>query len=305
MGPREQPPAPPDLPWATLPADHCHISVRVQECNWAQAVEGGIDSSHISFLHSRMESWTKPVQAPTAQTGVPTYTATDRHPHFETVDTPCGVLIGARRDAEADKYYWRVTQCLMPFFTMIPGSLDPNGNVSGHGWVPMDDKRTMTYSMTWNERHPLTAEEVAQMSSFPGGGIHYGREGMKPATTQPAGKFIPALCRENDFGLDYELQRTKLFFGIEQFGTQDSAIQETMGTIFDRSQEHLGAADTAVIRFRRRLIAAARAFHEQGSTPPGVDIPGAYAVRSASVELPRDVSWLEGIKDALVSHAIG
>jgi phthalate 4,5-dioxygenase oxygenase subunit len=196
-----------------------------------------------------------------------------------------------------------VTQFLMPFYTMIPGSLDPSGNIGGHFWVPIDDERTLTYSVTWNERHPLTPEEVERMESYPDGGIHYGRAGMKPETTEPGGKFIPALCRENDFGHDYELQRTKLFFGVSQFGTQDSAIQETMGTIFDRSHEHLGASDTAVIRYRRRLMAAAKALNEDGTPPPGVDIPASYAVRSASVMLPRDVSWLDGAKDALVPFA--
>jgi phthalate 4,5-dioxygenase oxygenase subunit len=277
-----------------------NFKVRVQECNWAQAVEGGIDSSHISFLHSRMESWRRPEAGATSQAqGVP-YSGTDRHPRFEVVDTPSGILIGARRNAEEGKYYWRITQCLMPFYTLIPGSLDPAANISGHAWVPMDDERTLTYSMTWNERHPLKPEEIERMQSYPGGGIHYGRAGMKPETTQPGGKFVPALCRENDYGLDYELQATKLFFGIEQFGTQDSAIQETMGTIFDRSQEHLGAADTAVIRFRRRLIDAAKAWRAQQTIPPGVETPAAYAVRSASITLPRDESWLEASREALV-----
>ncbi len=303
LGQREQPPELPALPWATLPTGHCHISMRVQECNWAQAVEGGIDSSHISFLHSRMETWRDPQQEHNLQGAAVPYSATDRQPRFETVDTPNGVLIGARRNADEGKCYWRVTQFLMPFYTMIPGSLDPAGNIGGHAWVPVDDERTLTYSITWNERHPLTDEEVERMESYPGGGIHYGLAGMKPATTQPYGRFIPALCRENDYGLDLELQRTKLFFGIEQFGTQDSAIQETMGTIFDRSQEHLGASDTAVIRYRRRLIAAAKAYREQGASPPGVDIPEAYAVRSASVILPKETPWVEGTQEALVPYA--
>ncbi len=298
MGPRSQPPAPPDLPWATLPEDHSYVSMRVQECNWAQAVEGGIDSSHVSFLHSWLDPSKRPI--PPGGTRVPLYTVTDRHPHFEALDTDYGVLIGARRDAEADTYYWRLTQFLMPFYTMIPGQLDPDGTVGGHAWVPMDDTHTMTWSMSWNYSRPLTPEEVAQMTSFPGGGIHYGRAGMKPQSSQPGGKWMPALCAENDFGLDRELMKTKLYIGIEQFGTQDSAIQETMGAIYDRPKEHLGSADTGIIRYRRRVIGAAKALREQGISPPGAEQPEAYRVRSASLILPRSANWVDRAREHLV-----
>jgi phenylpropionate dioxygenase-like ring-hydroxylating dioxygenase large terminal subunit len=263
LGPRATPPDLPRLAWLDLPKEHVHVSMRMQLCNWAQAVEGGIDSSHISFLHS----WLRPAERPMPggnRGTLPLYTATDKHPHFEVVDTAPGVLIGARRAADAANYYWRITQFLAPFYTYIPGSMDPAANIGGHAWVPMDDEHTMTWSITWNYARPITAEEHAAYESFPGGGIHYGHEGMKPATTQPGGKWVPALCTENDFGRDWELQRTKLYIGIEQFGTQDSAIQETMGAIYDRTKEHLGGADTAIIQYRRRMINAARALQSRG-----------------------------------------
>jgi len=139
------------------------------------------------------------------------------------------------------------------------------------------------------------------MASFPGGGIHYGRAGMKPRSTQPGGNWMPALSAVNDFGLDRELQRTKLYIGIEQFGTQDSAIQETMGTIYDRTREHLGSADTGIIRYRRRLMNAAKALREQGAPAPGVDTPEAYWVRSASLVIPRKANWVEASREALVA----
>src|SRR5437764_8645525 len=48
----------PDLPsleWSLLPDERRYISKRVQECNWVQALEGGIDSSHGAFLHSLLK----------------------------------------------------------------------------------------------------------------------------------------------------------------------------------------------------------------------------------------------------------
>jgi len=234
---------------------------------------------------------------------LPTYTDTDRHPRFEVVDTSTGVLIGARRDAEPGSYYWRITHFVAPFYTYIPGSMNPEANIGGHAWVPIDDERTMTWSISWNYKRPITAEEHAVYDSFPGGGIHYGKAGRKPETAQPGGKWIPALCNDNDFGRDWELQKTKLYIGIEQFGTQDSAIQETMGGIYDRTKEHLGGADTAIIQYRRRMINAAHALRNRGETPVGVDAAADYWQRSASVVLPQGVPWVEGAREALTPFA--
>jgi hypothetical protein len=84
---------------------------------------------------------------------------------------------------------------------------------------------------------------------------------------------------------------------------QDQAMQESMGPIYDRTKEHLGASDTAIIQVRRRWLRAARALREQGVTPAGVDCPEAYRVRSAGVILPRDTAdWAEAARDWLVAH---
>ena len=45
--------------------------------------------------------------------------ARDRAPRFFVLATEYGLAIGARRDAEEDSYYWRITQFLMPTYTMI------------------------------------------------------------------------------------------------------------------------------------------------------------------------------------------
>src|SRR5574341_1332070 len=107
MGPREDPPPLPALPWLTLPEDQRYLSMRVQDCNWAQAVEGGIDSSHISFLHSALDESGQRVSRVGPRAGralLPAFTTSDSAPRFEVLDTPYGVLIGARRDAGAEQY---------------------------------------------------------------------------------------------------------------------------------------------------------------------------------------------------------
>ena len=70
-------------------------------------------------------------------------------------------------------------------------------------------------------------------------------------------------------------------------------MQEGMGAIYDRAQEHLGTTDTGIIRVRKRLLDAARALEQHGITPPGVDEPGDYAIRAASAVVEHDGSWVE------------
>jgi hypothetical protein len=83
------------------------------------------------------------------------------------------------------------------------------------------------------------------------------------------------------------------FTGIHGIAMQDVAMQESMGTVADRSKEHLGSADAAVIAARRRLLAEAKALAEAdgAATPSGLD-PSQHRVRSASMILPVDVSWV-------------
>jgi hypothetical protein len=78
-----------------------------------------------------------------------------------------------------------------------------------------------------------------------------------------------------------------------------------MGAIYNRTQERLGTGDVMVIRVRRRLMDAARALAERGLTPPGVDSPDIYRVRSGGVILPEGQDWLEGtaeLRKAFVKH---
>ena len=84
-------------------------------------------------------------------------------PHFEVVESPGGLLIGARRNAEAGKYYWRITQWIMPCMTMIPPRGDhPTG---GHYWVPIDDENCWVWNWDYHATRPLTQAEVTAMDN--------------------------------------------------------------------------------------------------------------------------------------------
>jgi len=282
MGEREHVPQLPDFEWSRLPERQHTVTKRLQSCNWAQAVEGGIDSSHISFLHSRT----------TAAANVPgnPYHATDKHPVFEVKEAEYGLLIAARRNAQPGTWYWRLTQFLLPCYTMIP----PVGNFSessrepydGHAWIPIDDETTWTWSFSASPSRPYREEEM----TFRGG-----RQGFWGPVDE---QYRPLLCRANDYGLDRERQRHSNFTGIEGIPNQDAAVQESMGAIVDRTRERLGASDQAIVRFRRMMLRLAREV-QQGTRPACCLNGSLYNVRPASIVLAQDVPVADGARDLL------
>ncbi len=281
MGPPELMHEVPDLEWSLVPAEHRFISKRLQQSNYLQAIEGGIDSSHISFLHSTFD----PADRPLNSTGgaIPRFVAEDKHPRFEVLSTGYGHLVAARRDAGPDDYYWRVSQYLVPVFQMIPAQ--KGGPVSGHAWVPIDDENCWAWSMTWHPDRSLNEAELAQYRS--GTGIH----------ARVDARYRPLANKDNDYQIDRQVQRTRTFSGIRGIGEQDMACQESMGAIYDRTQEHLGSSDTAVIAMRRQLLALARQL-EEGVEPSMASRPDLYRVRSTSFVIKRSESWIEATKAA-------
>jgi phenylpropionate dioxygenase-like ring-hydroxylating dioxygenase large terminal subunit len=281
MGPPEQQPSLPEHEWATVPAAQRHVSKRWQECNYLQAMEGGIDSSHVSFLH-RHNIRTDPMFRGAKANE---YNLRDLRPHFEVVESPGGLYIGARRNAEDGKHYWRITQWVMPSFTLIP----PRGDhpIGGHSWVPIDDENCWAWSTNHHATRPLTGEEREALEA--GKGIH---------TPLIPGTFRPVANRDNDYLMDRQAQREgRSFSGVEGFAMQDASVQESMGPIQDRTRENLVPTDQGIVMARRRLIAAAQAL-AQGVRPPGTEARH-QRVRSVSVVLEKDLNFAEAAAEHL------
>jgi phthalate 4,5-dioxygenase oxygenase subunit len=281
MGPPELQPPPPSFEWVHLPASHVFLSKREQESNYLQAMEGGIDSSHVSFLH-RGELDTDPLHRNTAGAKYARSTNTT----FDVVDSRGGLVIGARRDAEPGFNYWRITQWIMPWYTLIP----PYGGghaLNGHAWVPIDDERCMAWSMTFHPVRPLSEAELDAMNN--GRGVH---ADMIPGT------FRPLANRDNDYLMDRAGQKSGRYYsGIPGLAIQDASLQESMGAIADRTVENLVSTDNAIIMARQRLVKAAQAAQQQKPVP-GLD-PEAQCVRSASFVLPVDGNFRASIDDAV------
>jgi phenylpropionate dioxygenase-like ring-hydroxylating dioxygenase large terminal subunit len=291
MGPADKQPPLPEWEFATVPRKHSFVSKRLQESNWLQAMEGGIDSSHVSFLHrSDLDSDPLFKGAKGNQ-----YNLADSQPYFEVVESPGGLHIGARRNAEAGKYYWRITQWVMPCFTMIP----PRGDhpVHGHFWIPIDDGNCWAWSYDYKVSGPLSESQVQAMRE--GKGIH---------VTFIPGTFRPLANKDNDYLIDRASQKAGITFsGVHGIAMQDASLQESMGPIVDRSKENLVSTDNGIIMARHRLLRSVKALMDKDVTPPGVD-PEHQRVRSASVVLPPDQPFKDAAKEALkvqpgVAHA--
>jgi phthalate 4,5-dioxygenase oxygenase subunit len=279
MGPPDLKPPLPAFEWVKVPQSQRFASKRTQECNYLQAMEGGIDSAHVSFLHRHdLRSDSLHVGQ-----GAELTRATDAR--FEVVETKGGMIIGVRRPARAGHLYWRITQWVMPFHSMIP----PYGEnaLNGHAWVPIDDESCMSWCFTHHPTRALTVHELEVMRN--GGGIH---------VKLIPGSFRPVVNKDNDYMIDRAAQRlNKTYCGVEGIAMQDAAIQESMGPIQDRSKENLVSTDNGVIMARIRLRKAALAV-AQGREPDGID-PATHAVRSASIVLPEHVSFLDAAAEAL------
>ena len=158
--------------------------------NWLQAMEGGIDSSHVSFLH-RGDLNSDPLFKGAKGNQ---YNLNDARPVFEVVESPGGLYIGARRNAEGGHYYWRITQWVMPSFTMIA----PRGNhsVHGHFWIPIDDENCWAWSFDYHPIRELSRAELAAMRD--GKGIH---------VRYVPGTYRPLANKDNDYLIDRAAQK--------------------------------------------------------------------------------------------------
>ena len=291
MGPASPPPGLPDLEWTEVPEDQRFVSKFWQDCNYLQALEGGVDPAHISFLHGILDARDDGLRRALDQAaaGFGFAAQLERAPHIEVADTETGLLIGARREAPAGQYYWRVTRYLVPFHSMPPPEVGSDPVIHSHVWIPIDDDHLVNWCISYHPTRALTADEVAQFRA--GSSIHV--MDYAPETSEAYGDIRPIQSRANDYLADWEAQRVRKFFGVPGVGSQDKAITESQGN-YDRSLERLGRADIGIIRVRKCLLDAAIALRTRRVPPPALD-PAGYRVRPAALLLPKEASWVDAV----------
>jgi phthalate 4,5-dioxygenase oxygenase subunit len=277
---------PPDLmPEFEQPAfvksEHTQVSIVKMRvgCNWAQILEGAIDSAHSSTLHS---SDIRPARVDRAgvTSAFMTRPSTDVSPRIQVELTSFGMrYVAIRRPitgAETHQYL-RITTFIAPFTVLIP----PNSDYSlVQLSIPMDDYNTMFIFIAWSDGTRGIDQEAFRKFCGAQVGIDLDQN------------FNRVRTRANDYLQDRKAMKLGHFTGINGIPNQDIAMWETMGRIADRTGERLGASDIAIVQFRRLMVDAISAFRD-GAQPIGTGETHTPHVHISSYEgvVPKSVDW--------------
>ncbi|HEU5196088.1 MAG TPA: Rieske 2Fe-2S domain-containing protein [Methylomirabilota bacterium] len=273
LGPPALKPTAPSFAWTRVPASHITVSKVIQESNWVQGVEGGIDTSHAPILHRLLTSESK---RPGFKPDNPFVRG--KAPKLELDVTDYGYRYAGVRPLDEASIHVRTYHFILPFHQIRPSRSEGGVPlVAGHMWVPIDDETTMVYNWEYSVTEPLTAEDRLER-----------RLGNGPHDVDQK-TFRSIRNKRNDYMLDRCVQKTETFTGIDGINTQDRAIQEGMGPIVDRSKEHLGPADRAIIQARRLLLEAVKTVTD-GGVPRGVE-PSYSDLAAAEAVLPKGTDW--------------
>lgn len=263
LGPGD-PPAFPDFDCFRAPDSHVFAFKGLWECNWLQAMEVGIDPAHASFLHRFLEdedpkdSYGKQFRDAAADTNIPMTKLLRDYPRPEirVEETDFGLKLTALRHMENGLTHVRVTNQIFPEAICIPMSRE----MTITQWhVPVDDETCYWYSMFTSYDKPVNKALMRDQRL---------KEHRLP-------DYAPRKNQRNDYGYNPEEQVRETYTGMGlDINVHDQWAVESMGRIQDRTQEHLGKTDVAIIRYRRMLRAAIAALNngDEAALPmQGVD----------------------------------
>ena len=297
MGRNNELPALPDLEFLRVSDEDRQYRLFFQECNYLQVLEGGIDPTHVMWLHSpydladeELTATQQPYQHRVAQR------SGARTPlDVAIADTPGGFTYGAKRPAGEGKSLWRINQFIMPFYTMPPGG----DQKQARAYIPVDDESCVKWQIKW---FPSKSIKESSKETLRGA---FAEEAYDPPTNAvPFGHVRAKAKKANDYLINWEIHKTRRF-GIAGVNLQDVCVTENEGPtpILDRTQENLCAGDMSIIKARLMLLEAARALREKDTAPAGARNPSVYRVRGCAVVIPDDVDWIEGARESVTVPA--
>jgi phthalate 4,5-dioxygenase oxygenase subunit len=287
LGPPGNVPELPQLEWSLVPDENRYITKVRVDCNYLQAMEGDIDSSHSAFLHSRVG--VAEIDRGSADSfrleQLRKFSFADKAPKFFLVETDYGFIVGARRHGGRDHWYWRITQWMLPAYSLIPR--EAGSVLQCNMRVPIDDSSHWFFRTQFYPSQALSASERYEYER--GGNIF--QETI-------LGTYLPTQNLANDFNIDRSLQRSGTYSGIRGIPTQDQAVTLSMGKIVNRTRERLGTSDLAIINARRMLMKTAQEV-EKGAEVYAAQHGDVYAVRAPALLLPHDTPFDVGATEAI------
>ena len=287
LGPLELQPPPPDHELVRTSPAHRDVSKSYEECNYLQALEGGVDPTHASIMHNMNIG---------DRSFLNNYDALVAHLNLER--TSYGFTYAGIRARDTHNwvrgYHW-----IMPSFHMrasVEGAFgyrekgDEVPTIDVHMWIPIDDEHTWVYNFMYSHdpARPLPPDQAHNAETRLGRGSWLNKD------------YVSKLNRSNDYGIDRQLQKASSMTGIQGINTQDFALQEGMGYVVDRTKEHLGTTDRAIITLRQILLESIEA--EQRGEPLRAIDPATYRnVRSVDRMIEKDKEWRAATKDDFVA----
>ena len=243
MGARAEAPPMPMIEATLLAEGDLSITFAQRECNWMQALEGDIDTSHFGFLHIGSRA----TRAGRSETTWLKYQVTNRAPDYHVTDTDWGTMYCAYRPAEDSPDLLALCAFRLPVLDIQVPQGDFIDRVIARAWVPMDDTHVMFVRLTW--------KQVSRTSALAGGKAIPGSTPapeLQPNTTDWYGRWRPVQNAANDYLIDRDAQRNNVIYtGITHIAMQDQAITESMGddcrplvraSGAERSDDHAHAA---------------------------------------------------------------
>jgi phthalate 4,5-dioxygenase oxygenase subunit len=261
----------PNFEWFSLPPAQCAPFKVMGECNYAQLLEGSIDTVHAGILH-RAKPWSVQVQGSAWQTNL--------QAKLEVEYTAYGMRYAGIRETGPDSRNARVTPVVMPCFTLIPFESGPNNPGTRrlvNAFVPRDDESTWVFQFVYDYEKPVNVA----------GRINEGGLWVDA-------NFRKLSNRDNWYKQDRAGMKSDNLSGIKGIMVQDHAVGETQGRILDRSKERLGPSDVAVVAWRRMVLKIARALRADGVRPPGT-LPGVPfdKIRAEVLNFTANQTWKE------------
>jgi phthalate 4,5-dioxygenase len=250
LGQGEQPSPFPNIEFTGLPVEQVLVRKGLVHCNWFQILEGFLDSAHVTALH---KTW---LPAGNSTGGAFPGMMGDMAPRYEIEERPYGFMANAKRAWPDGTEVNRASEYILPWATIIPSALKTIHAITLV--TPTDDENCVYWNIVWDTENPISAESYDAIS------------GIGTLGPDPDDFYYPRGTAEQVWGQNRELMKAGNFSGFTAIPIEDFAVQESQGVFADRSREHLGISDVAVIRARKLLLDMVKEY-QQGKTPRSLE----------------------------------